>query len=170
MIRSIEKKNGWLVPGLAHSRMTGRRKLLPKGYGVSEVPLHVTVFKPRRETRATISLFGLQEDHKTLVMGERTGAVRSIIRCDVDNRVFVYIVSFYALVADSTGHVSYSGMYGAQYFDKDGDGIFESYEPGPTFFIVTTQPNKRLERTRQLATSIRSCVGEPLKRHVRLLE
>ena len=29
--------------------------------------------------------------------------------------------------------------------------------------------NKRLERTRRLATSIRSCVGEPLKRNVRQL-
>jgi hypothetical protein len=130
MIRSIEKKSGWLIPGLSQSRMVDRRKLLPKGYGVRGVPLHITVFKPWREVRATISLFGLKEDGKTLVMGERRGAVQSIIKCDIENRVFVYIVSFYALVADASGHVGYSGIYGAQYFDNDGDGIFESYEPG----------------------------------------
>ena len=131
MIRSIEKESGWQIPGVAQSRVLDRRKLLPKGYGVSGVPLHITVFKPRREVRATISLFGLKEDGKTLVMGERRGAVQSIIKCDIENRVFVYIVSFYALVADASGQVGYSGIYGAQYFDNDGDGVFESYEPGP---------------------------------------
>jgi len=35
-----------------------------------------------------------------------------------------------------------------------------------SFLIRTPPPNKRLERTRQLATSMRSCVGEPLKRNV----
>ena len=113
MIRSIEKESGWQIPGLAQSRILDRRKLLPKGYGVSGVPLRITVFKPRREVRATISLFGLKNDGKTLVMGERRGAVQSIIKCDIENRVFVYIVSFYALVADASGHLGYSGIYGA---------------------------------------------------------
>jgi hypothetical protein len=102
-IRSIEKESGWQIPGLAQSRILDRRKLVPKGYGVSGVPLHITVFKPRREVRATISLFGLKQDGQTLVMGQRTGAVQSIIKCDIDNRVFVYLVSFYALVADQPG-------------------------------------------------------------------
>ena len=105
MIKSIEKESGWQIPWLAQSRILDRRKVLPKGYGVSGVRLHVTVFKPRREVRATISLFGLKEDGKTLVMGERRGAVQSIIKCDIENRVFVYIVSFYALVADASGHL-----------------------------------------------------------------
>jgi len=35
--------------------------------------------------------------------------------------------------------------------------------------LQSPQSNKRLERTRRLATSIRSCVGEPLKRSVGLL-
>jgi hypothetical protein len=130
-IWSIEKESGWQIPGLAQSRIRDKRKLIPKGYGVDGVALHITVFKPRREARATISLFGLKEDGKTLVMGERTGAVQSIIKCDIENRVFVYIVSFYALVADASGHIGHSGIYGAQYFDNDGDGVFESYEPGP---------------------------------------
>jgi hypothetical protein len=133
MIRSIEKESGWQIPGLGQSRILDRRRLLPKGYGVSGVPLQITVFKPRREVRAMISLFGLKSDGKTLVMGERRGAVQSIIKCDIENRVFVYIVSFYALVADASGHLGYSGIYGAQYFDNDGDGVFESYELGPPF-------------------------------------
>lgn len=79
MIRSIEREGGWQIPGLAQSRILDGRKLLPKGYGVSGIPLHITVFKPRRKVRATISLFGLKEDGKTLVMGERRRAALNVI-------------------------------------------------------------------------------------------
>jgi hypothetical protein len=34
---------------------------------------------------------------------------------------------------------------------------------------MKTPPNKRLQRTRRYATSLVSCVGEPLKRNVSLL-
>jgi len=134
MIKSVINDDGWKIPGLAQSRVTDSRKLIPKGYGVSGVPLHITVFKPRREFITTIFLYGLKEDEKILVMGQRRGAVESIIKCDIDNKVFVYIVQFVSVHYDpQTGRGGYGGIYGAQYFDNDGDGIFESYEPGAPF-------------------------------------
>jgi hypothetical protein len=129
-IKSIVSETGWEIPGLSLSRITTPRKPLPAGYGPN-VPVNVTILKPRREVLTTISLFGLKPDGATLVMGQRRGAVQIIIKCDIDGRVFAYIVQFMALVQESNGRVGYSGIYGAQYFDNDGDGIFESYEPGP---------------------------------------
>jgi hypothetical protein len=133
MIRSIVRDSGWEIPGLSPSRITDPRKPLPAGYGVPGVGLNITVLKPTRQFVTTISLFGLKPDGTTLVMGERRGAVKSIIKCDIDNRVFVYIVQFVALVHGANGRIGYGGIYGAQYFDHDGDGIFESYEPGAPF-------------------------------------
>lgn len=129
-IKSIVRETGWEIPGLALSRITTSRKPLPAGYGPN-VPVNITILKPRREVVATISLFGLKPDGTTLVMGQRRGAVQIIIKCDIDGRAFAYIVQFMALVQESNGRRGYSGIYGAQYFDNDGDGIFESYEPGP---------------------------------------
>ena len=130
-IKSIVREKGWEIPGLSSSTISTPRKLLPQGYGVAGVPLNVTILKPRRDVITTISLFGLRPDGTTLVMGERRGAVQIIIKCDINHHVFAYIVQFMALVQESNGRVGYSGIYGAQYFDNDGDGIFESYEPGP---------------------------------------
>ena len=131
-IKSVLKETGWEIPGLSLSRITTARKLLPAGYGPN-APLNVTILRPRREVISTISLFGLKPDGTTLVMGQRKGAVQIIIKCDIDGRVFAYIVQFMALVKESNGRVGYSGIYGAQYFDNDGDGVFESYESGPPF-------------------------------------
>jgi hypothetical protein len=44
----------------------------------------------------------------------------------------------------------------------------EGFEKGRDLGFIAAS-NKRLERTRQLAAFIRSCVGEPLKRSVRLM-
>jgi hypothetical protein len=134
VITSTVKENGWKIPGLSQSRITDPRRLVPKGYGVSGIQLHLTVLKPKREFIETISLYGLKDDGKTLVIGERRGAVKSIIKCDIDNRVFAYIVQFVAVLYDpQSRRGGYGGIYGAQYFDNNGDGIFESYEPGAPF-------------------------------------
>jgi hypothetical protein len=137
-IKSIVRETGWEIPGLSRSRIMTPRKPLPGGYGPN-APVNITIFKPRREVISTISLFRLKPDRTTLVMGQRRGAVQIIIKCDIDDRVFAYIVQFMALVREWTGRVGYSGIYGAQYFDNDGDGIFESYEPGPPF-VTTDRP------------------------------
>jgi len=143
MVKSIVKEDGWKIPGLSQSRVTDPRRLLPQQYGVTRVPLNLTVLKPRREFIDTISLYGLKDDGQTLVMGERRGAVRGIIKCDIEHRVFAYIVQFVAVLYDQqTGRGGYGGIYGAQYFDNDGDVIFESYEPGAPF--VT--PNLRIPK------------------------
>ena len=128
-IKSIVRESGWEIPGLSLSRITTSRKPLPNGYG-PDVPVNITVLRPRREVITTISLFGLKPDGSTLVMGQRTGAVQIIIKCDIDGHVFAYIVQFMALVQESNGRVGYSGIYGAQYFDNDVTASLKAMNPG----------------------------------------
>lgn len=132
-IRAVVKQSGWVIPGLSTSRITTDRRLLREGYGVPKVPMHVTILRPQREVLATIPLFGIEPGGTTLVVGERRGVVQIIIKCDINHRVFAYIVQFVAIIRESNGRVGYSGIYGAQYFDNDADGIFESYEAGAPF-------------------------------------
>jgi hypothetical protein len=49
-------------------------------------------------------------------------------------------------------------------------GMAEKGEQSANANDLTVQPNKRLERTRRERASLVSCVGEPLKRSVGLLQ
>jgi hypothetical protein len=58
----------------------------------------------------------------------------------VDNRVFLYIIQYGALVYDSASKATdESGIFGLMYYDDDGDGIFETRENG-----VTVSPDTRI--------------------------
>jgi hypothetical protein len=48
--------------------------------------------------------------------------------------VFAYVVQFAKVFYDSRNKRSgYGEIYGARYYDNDGDRIFESYEPGEAY-------------------------------------
>ena len=106
-ISSVIKSSGWVIPGLLESHITGPRRLLPPSYGVRGVPLYVTVLKTADEVRTTLSLYGLKEDGKTLLVTERTAAVDSILQYDIDNRVFLYIVQFVIILHEPNGREGY---------------------------------------------------------------
>ena len=130
--KPIVKESGWKIPALEESRVTDARKLLPKGYGPASAPLHVTVLKPRREFITTIERYGLK-DGQALVIAERRVAIDSIIKVDASGRVFMYILHCTIVLEEPDGRTGYSGVFGIQYSDRDGDGKFESFEEGPPF-------------------------------------
>lgn len=122
---------GWKIPGLSESRETGPRHPLPAGYGVQGVSLQITLLKPTREVRETVFLYATKDRGETLIVGQRHAAVRAIIKCDIKEKVFLYIVQFGNLGYDPESKiVSQSGLFGLFYYDNDGDGIFESRESG----------------------------------------
>jgi hypothetical protein len=133
-VKRVIEESGWKIPGLEQSLVTDPRKLLPSGYGVSSVPLHITVLKPKREYITTISLYGFKDNGETIVVKQRQAVVRSIIKCDVNNRVFVYILHCVIVQDDPVAQRGgYGGVFGVHYYDNDGDGKFESYEDGSPF-------------------------------------
>ena len=131
-IRPVVNESGWKIPGLDQSQITDPRKLLPKGYGPASVPLQVTVLKPRRKFITTIQRYGLKDD-QTLIVAERKVVIDSIIKCDLNNRIFVYILQCTIILEELNGRTGYSGMFGVHYYDRDGDGKFESFEEGAPF-------------------------------------
>jgi hypothetical protein len=132
VIKPAVNESGWKIPGLDQSRITGPRKRLVKGYGPPSVPLHVTVFRPTRKFITTIPLYRLK-DGQTLIVAERKVLIDGIIKCDVDGRVFMYILHCTIILEEPNGRTGYSGVFGVQYSDRDGDGKFESFEEGAPF-------------------------------------
>ncbi len=132
VIKPVINEAGWKIPGLERSHITGARKVLPRGYGPVSVPLHVTVLEPRRKLVTTISRYGLK-DGQTLIIAERKVVVDEIIKCDVNNQVFVYILHCTIILEEPGGRAGYSGTFGLHYYDRDGDGKFESFEEGAPF-------------------------------------
>ena len=131
VIKPAVKEGGWTIPGLEESQITGSRKLLQAGYGPPSIPLYVTVFKPKEKFITTIPIYRLRDGQ--LVISERKVAIDLIIKCDVNNRVFAYILQCTIILEESDGRTGYSGSFGVHYTDRDGDGKFESFEEGPPF-------------------------------------
>jgi hypothetical protein len=131
-VKQVVNRNGWNIPGLSESRALGPRHPLPEGYGVKGVPLNIKMLKPTHEVRDTVLLYGSANGGQTIFVRQIRVAVRAIIKCDVNNKVFLYIVQFGALVYDPvTRSTSQSGLFGLLYYDNDGDGVFETRESGP---------------------------------------
>lgn len=132
LIKPVVKQSGWKIPGLEQSKITDARKRLPKGYGPVSVPLYLTVYKPKRNFITTISLYGLKSD-QTITVSDRKVLIDGIIKCDLDGRVFMFIVRCTIILEEPNGRTGYSGQFGLHYFDDDGDGKFESFEGGAPF-------------------------------------
>ena len=132
VIRPVINERGWKIPALDQSKATGPRKLLSNTYGAASLPLHVTVLKPPRKLITTIHLYRFKDGH-TLIVTKRKVAIDAIIKCDVNNRVFVYILQCTIILEEPNGRTGYSGQFGVHYSDRDGDGTFESFEEGAPF-------------------------------------
>ena len=128
-IPKVVKEKGWDIPGLQESRVLSRR-IVPKG-SLGGGAVNTTGFKPKQELIVSIPTFRLSDDQKTLFLEQRDGEVNLIFKCEVNNRVFAYVVQLVEVFYDSKNRRSgYGEIYGAHYYDNDGDGRFESYEPG----------------------------------------
>ncbi len=132
------KKGGWTIPGLEESQISTPRKLLPAGYGPTSSPVYVTVLRPKEKFITTIPLYRLK-DGQTVIIGERKVVVDIIMKCDVNNRVFAYILQCTTILEEPNGRTGYSGMFGVHYTDRDGDGKFESMEEGAPFVTSDLQ-------------------------------
>ena len=135
------KGTGWTIPGLEGSRTTTPRKLLQNGFGPRSTPIYVTVLRPKENFTTTIPTYRIK-DGQTLVISERKVVIDLIIKCDVDNRVFAYIVQCTIISQESDGRTGYSGTFGVHYEDRDGDGKFETFSEGAPFVTSDLQiPN-----------------------------
>lgn len=140
-VKQVVNQSGWEIPGLTDNEVVDPRKQLASAYGVRAVPLHITVLRPKRELMETIDLYGSKDGGETVVVRKRRVVIRSIIKCDVNGRVFLYLVQVGMVVYDPVSKKNgQSGLFGLAFYDNDGDGIFESRESGP--FAVT--PNLRI--------------------------
>ncbi|HZI87695.1 MAG TPA: hypothetical protein VFD48_12740 [Pyrinomonadaceae bacterium] len=139
-IAKVIKERGWDIPGLQQSQVLSRR-IVPKG-SLRGGAVHVTRFRPKSEFIVSIPIFSLSDDQKTLFMEQRHGEVNLIFKCEVNNRVFAYVVQLVEVFYDSKNRRSgYGEIYGAHYYDNDGDGRFESYEPGEGYVKDLRVPN-----------------------------
>lgn len=138
LIKPVVKETGWKIPGLEVSVIIGARKRPPKGYGPASVPLYLTVYKPRRKFVTTITRYGLK-DGQTLIVTERKVLIDGIIKCDLDGRVFMYILQCTIILEEPNGRTGFSGQFGVHYYDGDGDGKFESFEEGAPFVMADLQ-------------------------------
>ena len=131
-LKRVVMPTGWKIPGLTESKALSPRHPLAPGYGVQGVPMQITLLKPTREVREQILLYGAKDGGETIIVGQRLAVVRGIIKCELNDRAFLYIVQFGSLVYDSLSKTTdQSGLFGLLYYDNDGDGIFESRESGP---------------------------------------
>jgi hypothetical protein len=146
VIRPVINERGWKIPGLEQSRVTGPRKLLSRTYGAASLPLHITTLKPPRKLITTIPIYRLK-DGQTLIITERKVMIDVIIKCDVNNRVFVYILQCTIILEEPNGRTGYSGMFGVHYYDQDGDGKFESFEEGAPFVTPELRVPEWLSKT-----------------------
>jgi len=64
----------------------------------------------------------LTRDGRTLIVTERRVVVDLIIKCDLNNQAFVYIVQCTILLSEPNGRQGFSGVFGVHYYDWDGDG------------------------------------------------
>lgn len=132
VIKPVVKESGWTIPGLSESKISSPRKLLQAGYGPPATPLYITVLRPKEKFITTIPIYRLQ-DGQTVIIGERKVVVDVIIKCDVNNRVFAYILQCTIILEEPNGRTGYSGTFGVHYSDRDGDGKFESMEEAAPF-------------------------------------
>jgi hypothetical protein len=130
-IKPVVKENGWTIPGLNKSKITSPRKLLQAGYG-PPTPLYITVLRPKEKFTTLIPVYRLK-DGQTVIIGKRKVVVDVIIKCDVNNRVFAYILQCTIILEEPNGRIGYSGIFGVHYSDRDGDGKFESMEEAAPF-------------------------------------
>jgi hypothetical protein len=131
-ILPVVNESGWKIPGLEESEITDKRMQLPRAYGRTAVPIWVTVYKPKRKFITTITRYSLK-DNQTLIVAERKVLINAIIKCDLDGRTFMYILQCIIILEEPNGRTGYSGMFGVQYYDNDGDGKFESFAEGAPF-------------------------------------
>ena len=136
--KPVIKESGWTIPGLDESQITTPRKLLQAGYGPSSAPVSVTVLRPKEKFITTIPIYRLK-DGQTVIIGERKVQVDVIIKCDVNSRVFAYILQCTIILEEPGGRTGYSGTFGVHYSDRDGDGKFESQEEGAPFVTADLQ-------------------------------
>ena len=132
IIKPVVMESGWNIPGLDHSQITDTRKLVPQGFGPTAVRLHITGYTPRKKFITTIPRYRLKDD-QTLIITERKVQIDGIIKCDVDGREFLYILHCTTILEEPNGRTGYSGVFGVQYSDRDGDGKFESFAEGAPF-------------------------------------
>ena len=132
VIKPVVKESGWTIPGLDVSQITGPRKLLQAGYGPPTTPLYITVLRPKEKFITTIPVYRLK-DGQTVIISERKVVLDLIIKCDVNSRVFAYILQCTIILEEPDGRTGYSGIFGVHYSDSDGDGKFESFEEGAPF-------------------------------------
>src|SRR5829696_10409930 len=136
--KPVVKEGGWTIPGLEESQISTPRKLLPAGYGPSSAPVYVTVLRPKEKFITTVPLYRVK-DGQTVLIGERKVMVDIIMKCDVNDRVFAYILQCTTILEEPNGRTGYSGMFGVHYTDRDGDGEFESMEEGAPFLTSDLQ-------------------------------
>jgi hypothetical protein len=132
VIKPVVKESGWTIPGLNKSKISSPRKLLQAGYGPPATPLYITVLRPKEKFITTIPIYRLK-DGQTVIIRERKVVVDVIIKCDVNNRVFAYILQCTIILEEPNGRTGYSGVFGVHYSDRDGDGKFESMEEAAPF-------------------------------------
>ena len=136
--KPVVKESGWTVPGLDQSQITTPRKLLQPGYGPSSARVSVTVFRPKEKFITTIPIYRLK-DGQTVIINERKVVVDIIIKCDVNSRVFAYILQCTIILEEPNGRTGYSGIFGVHYSDRDGDGKFETLQEAAPFVTADLQ-------------------------------
>jgi hypothetical protein len=129
-IKRIINEQGWKIPGLAQSQIVAPRGLV---FIQDEKSLDVysTWYKPKREVTTEIPSYWLTDDGEVLKTRTQTVAIQEIMRYDIEGRIFSYMVVGTAKFYDQkTGHGGYGGQFTLYYYDDDGDGRIETYEPG----------------------------------------
>lgn len=126
----VHKEEGWEIPGLGQSRVTGPRQNLDTEGGPSS-GVGFTVLEPRREVVVEIQRYALGKADMLYVFPNHW-SVESIRRYEKDGKVFSYVVAAVMVEVGKSGavvsrHHARTSLY---FYDEDGDGRFETFEHG----------------------------------------
>lgn len=118
--RRLNRTAGWQIPGLSQSKEFKPRRLLDH-VSNEAVKVYGTWLRPDHKVVLDDDYLSEDDLQELRVIGGRTIA-SDIIRYDIDDRPFCYVI-----------HIHPEGLGATQqlvYYDEDGDGVFEVIESG----------------------------------------
>jgi len=121
--KKLIKKAGWEIPGLAVAKVTIPPRPLP---GAGNVKIYSTWLKPQSQPKAkfadlpNLNRYMAEAELKELGITAKSPAILAIVKYDLGDRPFCYVVKYRSTYAIEALH----------YYDEDGDKLFELAETG----------------------------------------
>jgi hypothetical protein len=133
-IGDVERPNGWRIPGRNEfQNLSDAREMLVDGIKVKK-----KLYTKVTETEPLVDLdtYRIGSDGH-LVVNTILCAVRNVHSYTTQDRSFAYEIGLVPVSVDINGTRHYVGvMFIVRYYDRDGNGTFETRQTNPTSFEI----------------------------------